>query len=355
MAGLVGLALEDRFNVDERPSATECRVTGPQVRQRQALRAPGALDPDPRRGHGARPPTILQRQQSRHENRPLGLRGPVNQGRSRAGAGQSLAVEGTSSVPATGRHPPACHGEMIGMAEADDVGALERSLSNVAVQLFAAGTVQETLQQIVNLAERAVDGCDAAGVIVIREGQASTAAASAAIVWELDALQIEASEGPALDASTQGTTFYAQDLVDDRRWPTFAPRAVSAGIRSVIAFPLSPGRLSALNLYAHLPVAFGATDRAQGQLFATLARLALDSAQERAAVDLRAANLTDALRTRELIGQAQGILMERERITAEQAFVVLRRASQHMNIKLREVAETLVETGEAPQVDNGPA
>ena len=66
----------------------------------------------------------------------------------------------------------------------------------------------------------------------------------------------------------------------------------------------------------------------------------------------RAGNLTDALRTRELIGQAQGILMERERITADQAFDVLRRASQHMNIKLREVAETLVDTGESP--NTGP-
>lgn len=79
-----------------------------------------------------------------------------------------------------------------------------------------------------------------------------------------------------------------------------------------------------------------------------MARQALDSAEERAADGKRAANLNEALRTRELIGQAQGILMERERITADQAFDVLRRASQKVNIKLRTVAETLVETGEAP-------
>ena len=90
-------------------------------------------------------------------------------------------------------------------------------------------------------------------------------------------------------------------------------------------------------------------------MFATLAGLALDSAQERAADDERVANLTEALRTRELIGQAQGILMERERITADQAFDVLRRASQHMNIKLREVAETLVATGESPLAAPPPA
>ncbi len=84
-------------------------------------------------------------------------------------------------------------------------------------------------------------------------------------------------------------------------------------------------------------------------MFATLARLALDSAEERASDEKRTGNLIEALRTRELVGQAQGILMERERITADQAFDVLRRASQHMNIKLREVAATLVETGESPE------
>ena len=181
---------------------------------------------------------------------------------------------------------------------------------------------------------------------------ASTAAASSPLTDNLDRLQIEANEGPCLDASTQGATFYAHDLADDERWPRFGPRAVAAGVRCVLSYALLAEQPSALNLYAHLPAAFGATDRAQGQLFATLARLALESAQERAADDQRAANLTDALRTREVIGQAQGILMERERITADQAFDVLRRASQRMNVKLRSVAETLVETGESP---DGPS
>jgi AmiR/NasT family two-component response regulator len=79
-----------------------------------------------------------------------------------------------------------------------------------------------------------------------------------------------------------------------------------------------------------------------------LARLALDSAEERITSASKARNLAEALQTRELIGQAQGILMERERITTDQAFDVLRRASQHMNIKLREVAQTLVDTGAPP-------
>lgn len=234
------------------------------------------------------------------------------------------------------------------MAKADEFLDLHSSFSEVAAALFGANSVQDTLQRIVDLAERAIDGCEAAGILFVDRDSVTTAAASSALVMVIDQLQIDSSEGPCLDASTQRSTFYADDLIDDPRWPTFGPAAVAAGVRSVLAYSISTDRPSALNMYARLPVAFGATDRAQGQLFATLARLAIDSAEERASDRSKAGNLTDALRTRELIGQAQGILMERERITADQAFDVLRRASQHMNIKLREVAETLVETGESP-------
>jgi hypothetical protein len=236
---------------------------------------------------------------------------------------------------------------------ADEFLELHSSFSEVAVALFAEDSVQGTLQRIVDLAERAIDGCEAAGIVFVDGDSVTTAAASSALVVVVDQLQIDTGEGPCLDASTQSTTFYADDLLDDPRWPTFGPAAVAASVRSVLAYSLSTDRPSALNMYARLPAAFGATDRAQGQLFATLARLAIDSAEERASGRSRAGNLTEALRTRELIGQAQGILMERERITADQAFDVLRRASQHMNIKLREVAETLVETGESP--DTGKA
>ena len=234
------------------------------------------------------------------------------------------------------------------MPSADDFVDLENNFSRIAMELFAANSVGATLQQIVELAAQTIEGCDGAGIFLVHGSRATTAAATGELVKKLHQLQIHTKQGPCLDAATLGTTFYADDLTEDSRWPSFGPQAVAAGVRCVLAYSLSAERQSALNLYARLPAAFGATDRAQGQLFATLARLALDSAEERAADGKRTANLNEALRTRELIGQAQGILMERERITADQAFDVLRRASQKVNIKLRTVAETLVETGEAP-------
>jgi len=80
----------------------------------------------------------------------------------------------------------------------------------------------------------------------------------------------------------------------------------------------------------------------------SLASLALSVAHSHEDEERRAANLHAALASRETIGEALGILMERERITGHQAFDILRRASQHLNIKLREVAENLIETGEDP-------
>ena len=227
---------------------------------------------------------------------------------------------------------------------------LEQNLAEVALALFATGSVERSLQLTVDLAVDTVDGCDAAGIFVSRDDRVTTVAFTDPIVIELGDLQIASNEGPCLEALAGGRHPFASDLADDPRWPTFGPAAARAGIRSALAFRLSEQPVSALNLYARLPAAFGATDRAKGLIFATLAGLALDLAGERADDLLRVANLHEALRTRELIGQAQGILIERERITSDQAFDVLRRASQHLNIKVREVARTLVETGETPPV-----
>jgi len=240
------------------------------------------------------------------------------------------------------------------MAGSDSIEEVEQHFSDVARTLFAPGSVTGSMQLTVDLAVSAIDGCDAAGMFVVRDGQVITAASSDPIVVELDELQFTSNEGPCLDAVAEGGSTYAADLADDPRWPQFGPAAAHAGIRSALAFRLSDRPISALNLYARMPAAFGATDRAKGVIFATLAGIALDAAGERADDEIRVANLHEALRTRELIGQAQGILIERERITGEQAFDVLRRASQHLNIKVREVAQNLVETGETPPTATTP-
>jgi hypothetical protein len=255
----------------------------------------------------------------------------------------SVAARGEESLDRARSYPlPVAH-------TPDDTAELTTSLSEVARSLFAAGGVEDTLQAIVDLAVTTIDGCDLAGIFTTVGDQVATSVYSDQLVVEVDDLQQASGEGPCLDAVAQDATFYAEDLMDDARWAIFGPKSVSVGVRCALAFSLvANGTPGALNLYARYPQAFGATDRAKGVIFATLASLALSGALTHEDEDRRAENLHMALGTRELIGQAQGILMEREHITSRQAFDILRRASQHLNIKLREVAQDLVDTGERP-------
>jgi hypothetical protein len=162
----------------------------------------------------------------------------------------------------------------------------------------------------------------------------------------VDSPQSHNCEGPCLDPKSHQAIFDAVDLECDDLWPTHAPAASWAGMHIVLTVPL--GESGILNLYARNPASFGSGDRVKGALLASLGSVALLVARVREAENRRAHNLKVALSTREIIGQAEGILMERERITGEQAFDILRRASQNLNIKLREVAQSLIDTGERP-------
>lgn len=226
---------------------------------------------------------------------------------------------------------------------------LVAEIAAVANALLSGNTLEETLQQVVSTAVSAMDGCDSAGVFVVDGRAVRSVAYTSDAVVELDRFQDTLDEGPCLDAASSAAVVYVSDLSEDDRYPRFRAAAMSADIRTVLACPLSTdGMRGALNLYARLPNAFGATDRAKGTILAALAGAAIASTSRRADLQSQNLNLQAALVSRELIGQAQGILMERERVSAEQAFDILRRASQHLNEKLRDVAQTLVETGESP-------
>jgi ANTAR domain/GAF domain len=241
------------------------------------------------------------------------------------------------------------------MIDRDSLSELSRNISEAAQILFTAGSVNDTLASVVALAGATIEGADFAGIFLIDGEAVTTPVHTHELVVEIDALQHQSNEGPCLDAITHRMVYYAEDLSVDLRWPHFAPQAAAAGIRSVLALPIAADlQLGALNLYARFPVAFGVVDRAKAAILASLASLALAVAQSHEDEERRADTLQAALRTRETIGEALGILMERERISADQAFEILRRASQHLNIKLREVAQNLVDTGENPDTGQMP-
>lgn len=239
--------------------------------------------------------------------------------------------------------------------ENDLTAALIVDFSDTARTLFGASSGQETLTELVRLAVDTIEGCDYAGLFLLDRGEVTTPVHTDPVVAEVDLIQFHAGEGPCLDAIGANTMFYADDLADDTRWPRFGPEAAARGMRSLLAVPLAAnGSLGALNLYARYPRAFGVVDRARAVLLALLASAAFSAAVAHEDDDRRTSNLQSALSTREMIGQAQGILMERERVTAEEAFDILRRASQHLNLKLREVAQSLVDTGEQPDTGDRP-
>ena len=198
------------------------------------------------------------------------------------------------------------------------------------------------------MAVATIEGCDCAGIFlldgdVVTNPDIGSPGAGGRFLPAVD------REGPCLDAVTHRMVFYAEDLSDDSRWPTFSPLAVTAGIRSVLAVPLSADvQLGAVNL-ARLPIAFGVVIGPRPPSWprwpAWPSRWRnLTEDEER-----RDHHFRTALASREIIGEALGILMERERISANQAFDVLRRASQHLNVKLREVAQNLVDTRREPR------
>ncbi len=225
---------------------------------------------------------------------------------------------------------------------------LARHLADIARLLLTPSEDTSVAQRILLQAVATIDGCDEAALCV--DDGLGIHTARSALVARLDELQTQAGHGPCADALGGLDTVYVPDLLDDQSWPLFSSEAAQLGVRSALAYRLSSKGVTvgALQMYAHLPGAFNAAERAQGLIFASYAGLALALANAQQADQVRIDNLETALSSREVIGQAQGILMERERITADQAFQLLRRSSQHLNRKLRTVAQDIVDTGAIP-------
>jgi GAF domain-containing protein len=215
--------------------------------------------------------------------------------------------------------------------------------ARIAEALQAAPTPRRTAEEVVDYAGEELDA-DHAGVTLIRNGRLETIASTDDLVEQVDVWQYELDERPCRDSSWQRQTLSANDLAVDGRWPRWAERVVPLGIASVLAAELTNDedrRLGALNLYWSKPHAFTADDLAFVNIFARHVALALVES-------LKEAGLNIGLDSRNRIGQAQGILMERYGLDQDQAFQVLRRYSQDHNIKLHQVADQLIISRDLP-------
>ncbi|MDQ3762912.1 MAG: GAF and ANTAR domain-containing protein [Actinomycetota bacterium] len=238
---------------------------------------------------------------------------------------------------------------------ADSTGEeLAEAFGEIARQLQAEQTPHQVLNRIATVAVKLVKGCDHAGIsIVRRQGSIDTPVASDDVSPAVDAIQYEVGQGPCLEAIEEHESYLIDDLLTEDRWPAFSRRAAEeTGVRSMLSMRLfvEEGTLGALNFYSHQPDAFDEHARAVGAVLAAHAAVAISASRERERVE----NLEKALESNREIGIAIGILMARGLHTREQAFDVLRRASQQLNIKLRDIASTLADTGELPGRDTLP-
>jgi ANTAR domain/GAF domain len=250
----------------------------------------------------------------------------------------------------------ALNAEQNGVAPSRDHGSpggpLAQQFAMLTQALLDAHTVEDVLRQVVDATVRITPQADLVSVTLRGpDGAFHTPICTHSVARLLDGLQYDLGEGPCVTAAMNpGPAFAAwPDLGRmDSPWPRFARATQKFGIRAVLSLSLIPApvppRLSgALNLYSQTVGGLDDVDTDVVLLLATHASLALATTEAVTESQLRDAQLHRAIDSRDVIGQAKGILMSRRRVSAEEAFDILRRTSQQLNVKLVEIATMVAE------------
>jgi GAF domain-containing protein len=219
------------------------------------------------------------------------------------------------------------------------------NLSELHGLLLSEETLGSTLERVAQLACATIEGCDSAGVTLIEKSQVMTAAATDDFTLKIDRDQYDNREGPCLQALSSQEVVMVDDISTDARWPNFADAATRDGLGSVLSTPLAVREkpMGALNLYSRKPRSFTKSMQPIARLFASQASVAISNAQIYASAVSLSEQLKDAIKTREVIGEAKGILMASEGVSEDEAFEMLKRVSQNQNVKLREIAQKVVD------------
>lgn len=205
-------------------------------------------------------------------------------------------------------------------------------------QQLLSESSEHTLEKVVELAVATVPGCDYAGVTLKHNGRLATPAASDPLVHRLDGDQYELNEGPCVDAVREDHLYVIRDTRSETRWPNWAPRAAEQGVRSVLSLRMeTPAHVvGGLNLYSRSVDGFDNDAMLTGHVYAMHASTAIEASSQ-------IENLAIGMRSRHLIGIAQGMLMLRYGLSEQQAFQFLNRTSNDENLKLRDVAQRIAD------------
>ena len=224
---------------------------------------------------------------------------------------------------------------------------LAEVFGDLAVEMQAQKGSTDTLQSIVEAAPKVVPGARWAGISLVQGTKIVSEVPTSRSVAELDQLQSDLNQGPCLTALREYHTVHIDDMRTETRWPDFGREALQRGTRSMLSFQLfvRSENLGALNLYSDEPGAFSEDSFLIGEILAQHAAVAMIGAAAETQFE-------NALATRDVIGQAKGMLMQRDNLTGLQAFSLLTRASQQTNIKLVDVARWLVNEHESKLEDH---
>lgn len=227
---------------------------------------------------------------------------------------------------------------------------LAGALSTMSTILLDDETVEAMLELIVSLARASMSRVDDASVSVLHGDALDTTSATSDGVRGIDGRQYETGEGPCVAAIRDGLTHNVCVAAEIVAWPNFAPAASAQGFGSVLSTPLvaHERRFGAINMYSHDDHTFPDGDVAAARVFADHAAVLLSNAMSFAASEETNRQLQTALETARTIGRAQGVLMARQNCCADDAFDMLRRASQRSNRKVREIAEEIIAPLEEP-------
>lgn len=219
-----------------------------------------------------------------------------------------------------------------------------RELSALSGVVLMFDDLTDALNESCRIAVRAVPNATGASLTATSEKGPGAAAASDDWSRSLAEMQYVEHEGPCLDAVRTSLVFRVRDMAEEARWPSYMPRALEVGARSMLSLPTSiQGKtIGALDVYARVRDAFDAAAVSTAQVIAAHVSLASQVSATLFGQRALAAQLQEALRSRVIIEQAKGILMAQQRCSAEKAYAVLRRQSRDMNVKLHAVAEELI-------------
>ena len=231
---------------------------------------------------------------------------------------------------------------------ADDL--VQLAFDELGRMSFAEHSLESVLQKVTDLAARVLPGEPVTSVTIVAQGRSSTVAASGRLALDLDRAQYAQGSGPCLEAALTGEVVELLDTDADDRWPPFPRLAAERGCRAVMSFPLPPQELitGGLNVYARTAGPLDQGTRDVAARFAAYAVVPVSNMYLYQSAVGRAQHLKAALDSRAVIDQAKGILMERHRLSADQAFSVLAKRSMQSNTKVRDIAEQLVQTGQLP-------